>query len=131
MFLKGAGKGKCEVLILDPNRQEKHIPLRATGQDTYRCDYTPQTVGLHSVNIFYDGQPITGSPIGVNVRSGKLNRLVVFHATGDNVFARFQLMMLTKYALGVADYSRKAFVSATKRGFAFIRMMLEKVELSM
>jgi hypothetical protein len=32
-----------------------------------RCDYMPQQLGVHSVNVFFAGNPIPNSPFGVKV----------------------------------------------------------------
>ncbi|XP_015833310.1 filamin-A isoform X1 [Tribolium castaneum] len=66
---KNAGKGVPEVIILDPSGNKNSIPVtvRQTNQDLWRCEYISPTVGLHSVNIFFAGQPIPKSPYGVRV----------------------------------------------------------------
>jgi filamin len=66
---KNAGKGVPEVIILDPSGNKNSVPVtvRQTTQDIWRCDYLSPTVGLHSVNIFFAGQPIPKSPYGVRV----------------------------------------------------------------
>nr|XP_034194132.1 filamin-A isoform X4 [Osmia lignaria] len=66
---KDAGRGIPEVIILDPQGTKTTVPvkLRQTLPDVWRCDYTSPVTGLHSVNIFFAGKLIPGSPCGVNV----------------------------------------------------------------
>ena len=69
IFTEGAGKGKPEVIVLDPHGLKDAIPVRITpqGNDTYTCEYTPAQLGVHSVNVFFAGNPIPESPFGVKV----------------------------------------------------------------
>ncbi|XP_062702644.1 filamin-A isoform X5 [Aedes albopictus] len=66
---KDAGKGVPEVIILDPANHKTSVAakLRQLAQNQYRCEYTANEVGLHSVNVFYNGQQIKNSPFGVRV----------------------------------------------------------------
>ncbi|XP_049277169.1 filamin-A isoform X6 [Anopheles funestus] len=66
---KDAGKGTPEVIILDPANHKTSVAakLRQLGTDQWRCEYTAKQVGLHSVNVFFCGQQIRGSPYGVRV----------------------------------------------------------------
>lgn len=66
---KDAGKGVPEVIILDPEGHKTSVAakIRQTGPEAWRVDYTPLLPGLHSINIFYAGQPIKDSPVGVRV----------------------------------------------------------------
>ncbi|XP_050067857.1 filamin-A isoform X5 [Anopheles maculipalpis] len=66
---KDAGKGTPEVIILDPANHKTSVAakLRQVGTDQWRCEYTAKQVGLHSVNVFFCGQQIRGSPYGVRV----------------------------------------------------------------
>ncbi|XP_062534650.1 filamin-A isoform X10 [Armigeres subalbatus] len=66
---KDAGKGVPEVIILDPANHKTSVAakLRQLAQNQYRCEYTANQVGLHSVNVFYNGQQIKNSPFGVRV----------------------------------------------------------------
>lgn len=43
------------------------VKLRQTSPDVWRCEYVSPMTGLHSINIFFAGKPIPGSPIGVNI----------------------------------------------------------------
>ncbi|XP_046746702.1 filamin-A isoform X4 [Diprion similis] len=69
IFTKEAGRGVPEVIILDPQGSKTSVPvkLRQTSPDVWRCEYVSPVVGLHSVNIFFAGKPIPGSPLGVRV----------------------------------------------------------------
>lgn len=69
VFTKDAGRGVPEVIILDPQGSKTTVPakLRQTSPDVWRCEYVSPVTGLHSVNIFFAGKPIPGSPIGVNI----------------------------------------------------------------
>ncbi|XP_050087655.1 filamin-A isoform X6 [Anopheles aquasalis] len=66
---KDAGKGTPEVIVLDPANHKTTVAakLRQIGADQWRCEYTAKQIGLHSVNVFYCGQQIKGSPYGVRV----------------------------------------------------------------
>ncbi|CAG9759879.1 unnamed protein product [Ceutorhynchus assimilis] len=66
---KAAGKGVPEVVILDPSGNKNSVPVkvRQTSPDVWRCEYISNTLGLHSVNIFFAGQPIPNSPFGVRI----------------------------------------------------------------
>lgn len=69
IFTKDAGRGTPEVVILDPAGHKNTVPVkvRSLSDDTYRCEYVASGIGLHSVNIFFAGQSIPGSPFGVKV----------------------------------------------------------------
>lgn len=71
IFTKDAGRGTPEVIILDPAGHKNTVPVkvRPLNDDTYRCEYVASGLGLHSVNIFFAGQSIPGSPFGVKVSS--------------------------------------------------------------
>lgn len=73
--LAGAGRGVPEVIVLDPAGQKNTVPvkIRQTSPDEWRCEYVSTSIGLHSVNVFFAGQPIPSSPYGVKVSAGKLN----------------------------------------------------------
>ena len=43
-----------------------------------RAEYTATTLGLHSVNVFFAGKPIPGSPFGVKVGPGKYGYTAAF-----------------------------------------------------
>lgn len=69
IFTKDAGRGTPEVIILDPAGHKNTVPVkvRELGDGTYRCEYVATGLGVHSVNIFFAGQSIPGSPFGVKV----------------------------------------------------------------
>lgn len=68
-----AGRGVPEVIVLEPNGQKNNVPvkLRQLAPDNWRCEYVPTLTGLYSVNVFFAGQPIPGSPFGVRVSPGQ------------------------------------------------------------
>lgn len=68
-MITDAGKGVPEVVILDPSGNKNSVPVkvRQTTPDLWRCEYLSTVVGLHSVNIFFAGQPIPNSPFGVRI----------------------------------------------------------------
>lgn len=57
------------MVVLDPAGHKTTIPvkLRQIEQELWRCEYTSTQIGLHSVNIFFGGEPIKGSPFGVKI----------------------------------------------------------------
>ncbi|CAK9811186.1 cher [Anthophora plagiata] len=69
IFTKDAGRGVPEVIILDPQGSKTTVPvkLRQTLPEVWRCEYTPPQTGRHSVNVFFAGKLIPGSPHTVNV----------------------------------------------------------------
>ena len=69
IFTEGAGKGKPEVIVLDPHGLKDAIPVKITpsGNDIYTCEYMTTQLGVHSVNVFFAGNPIPDSPFGVKV----------------------------------------------------------------
>lgn len=68
----GAGSGTPEVVILDPAGHKTTVPvkLRQIEQELWRCEYTSALCGLHSINVFFAGEPIRNSPFGVKVLPG-------------------------------------------------------------
>lgn len=71
-LVSDAGKGVPEVIILDPAGHKNTVPakLRQISPDNWRCEYMAQSVGLHSVNVFFAGRPLPTSPYGVRVTPG-------------------------------------------------------------
>lgn len=67
--MSDAGLGQIEVVILDPQGKPNTVPLRLRQltEHIYRCEYVAQANGMHSVNVFFAGKPIPGSPYGVKV----------------------------------------------------------------
>lgn len=66
---KDAGRGVPEVIVVDPAGHKNTVPVnvRQTSPDQWRCEYVSPNVGLHSVNVFFAGQPIPNNPFGVRV----------------------------------------------------------------
>lgn len=69
IMTQDAGKGVPEVIILDPQGHKTSVAakLRQIEPNTWRCEYVPASAGTHSINVFYAGKPIPGSPFGVRV----------------------------------------------------------------
>ncbi|XP_045034750.1 filamin-A isoform X2 [Daphnia magna] len=69
IFTKDAGKGVPEVIVLDAAGQRNTVPvkLRQISPEVWRCEYVANSVGVHSINVFFAGQPIPKSPFGVRV----------------------------------------------------------------
>lgn len=69
IFTKDAGRGTPEVVVLDPNGMKNTVPVkvRQISPDVYRAEYVAVATGVHSVNVFFAGQPIPKSPYGVRV----------------------------------------------------------------
>ncbi|CAG0912726.1 unnamed protein product [Notodromas monacha] len=69
IITKDAGRGTPEVIILDPSGNRNTAPVKVTQltADTWRCEYVASVVGFHSINIFFAGNPISGSPFGVRI----------------------------------------------------------------
>ena len=66
----GAGKGRPEVIVIDPHGRKDSVPVKVSETEepeVYKCDYIAPNVGLHSVNVFFAGNPIQKSPFGVKV----------------------------------------------------------------
>lgn len=57
------------MIILDPAGHKTTVPakLRQIERDLWRCEYTSSLMGLHSVNVFFGGEPIKSSPFGVKI----------------------------------------------------------------
>lgn len=67
IFTSDAGRGTPEVIILDPAGHKNTVPvkLRVVSEGVHRCEYVASTVGLHSINVFFAGEPIPKSPFGI------------------------------------------------------------------
>lgn len=67
-----AGRGVPEVIVVDPAGRKNTVPVntRQISPDLWRCEYVSSDVGLHSVNVFFAGQPIPNSPYGVRIAPG-------------------------------------------------------------
>ncbi len=66
-----------DCVILDPQGNRDAVKPRLTRQseDVYLVEYTPKTEGLHSVNVFFAGQPIPASPFGVMVAASESEKV--------------------------------------------------------
>ncbi|XP_076447622.1 filamin-A-like isoform X2 [Babylonia areolata] len=90
VFVKGAGNGKVDVVILDPHGRKDTV--RASVQpapgkeDTYLVEYATIDQGLHSVNVFFAGSQIPHSPFGVQVAPA--SNAKACYATGRGVQPR-------------------------------------------
>lgn len=62
-----------EVIVVDPAGHKNTVPVnvRQIAPDSWRCEYVTPVVGLHSVNVFFAGQPIPNSPFGVRISPGE------------------------------------------------------------
>lgn len=75
IFAQDAGRGTPEVIILDPKGNKDSVPLKilpTDEPDVYKCEYVATVLGLHSVNVFFAGNPIPHSPFGVKVSPASL-----------------------------------------------------------
>uniref|UniRef100_A0A0B7BJS8 Calponin-homology (CH) domain-containing protein n=1 Tax=Arion vulgaris TaxID=1028688 RepID=A0A0B7BJS8_9EUPU len=85
-----AGKGTIDVAILDPHGHRDKVrpainPI-ADKEGSYLVEYVPMEPGLHSVNVFFTGRQIPGSPYGVSVSPA--SNAKACYATGRGVQAR-------------------------------------------
>ncbi|VVC42331.1 Hypothetical protein CINCED_3A018391 [Cinara cedri] len=64
----GQGVVTCTVTNPSGSRTESFITPQSDG--TYKISYTPFEEGPHTIDIYYDGVPIVGSPFSVNVKRG-------------------------------------------------------------
>lgn len=57
------------MVILDPAGHKTTVPaqLHNVAAGLWRCEYTAQQLGLHSINVFYAGAAVPHSPFGVRV----------------------------------------------------------------
>ncbi|XP_013793707.1 filamin-A-like [Limulus polyphemus] len=69
VFTKDAGKGQLQIIVLDQqnNRNTTICRLTKVSEYIYQCQYVAQTVGIHSISIFFSGQQIPYSPFSVTV----------------------------------------------------------------
>lgn len=80
LLTDGAGMGKADVVIVDPTgNQDTVLPtIRSIGESHYRVEYIPESVGMHSINVYYEQSHIIGSPFGVFVNEIKVkSRLMI------------------------------------------------------
>ncbi|XP_050427022.1 filamin-A isoform X1 [Adelges cooleyi] len=64
------GQGVVTCTVTNPSGTRTETFIAPQGDGTYRISYTPFEEGQHTVEIFYDGMPIVGSPFSVNVKRG-------------------------------------------------------------
>uniref|UniRef100_A0A1A9V6E1 Calponin-homology (CH) domain-containing protein n=1 Tax=Glossina austeni TaxID=7395 RepID=A0A1A9V6E1_GLOAU len=69
ILTKDAGRGVPEVIIIDPANHKTSVAakVRQIENDVWRCEYVSALTGLHSVNVFYAGTPVPGSPFPVKI----------------------------------------------------------------
>lgn len=72
-----AGMGAVDVAILDPegHRDATRPTITQKSEGVWLVEYTPAAPGLHSVNVFFAGKAIPGSPFGVGIAPG--NKLML------------------------------------------------------
>lgn len=72
-----AGQGTVDVVILDPHGRKDSVRPAISKKDNgiYNVEYIPLEAGLHSVNVFFAGSAIPGSPFGVGVSPGKIGKM--------------------------------------------------------
>ncbi|GFN93495.1 filamin-a-like [Plakobranchus ocellatus] len=90
VFTQLAGKGTVDVAILDPHGHKDKVRAAISpvvGKDgVYLVEYTAIEAGLHSVNVFFSGTQIPGSPYGVNVAPA--SNAKACYATGRGIQPR-------------------------------------------
>ena len=86
--------GNVDVAIVDPHNNKDAVRPTVTKRNevTWLVEYTPVEEGLHSVNVFFIGKPIPGSPYGVGVAPGKRTSAPSF---------RYKVSQITIYVLSV------------------------------
>lgn len=58
---------QLNIIVVNPQSDEIEIkPLERVG-NTSVCCYRPQTIGLHSLNVFLDRKHVPGSPFPIRV----------------------------------------------------------------
>ncbi|XP_068726935.1 E3 ubiquitin-protein ligase TRIM71-like [Montipora capricornis] len=73
---------KIKVDVLTPEGDQLKIDIKDTKDGNYRVTYTPQGAGQHRVEIFVNGQPLTGSPWIVQVHEHKYQFAFQFGSEG-------------------------------------------------
>ena len=66
---KDAGSGNIDVIIVDPHGNKDLVRPAISRRDptTYHVEYVPREPGLHTVHVYFAGNPVPGSPFSVNV----------------------------------------------------------------
>ncbi|RUS81267.1 hypothetical protein EGW08_010971 [Elysia chlorotica] len=90
VFTSLAGKGTVDVAILDPHGHKDKVRAAISPvvgkEGTYLVEYTAIEPGLHSINVFFSGTQIPGSPFGVNVAPA--SNAKACYATGRGIQPR-------------------------------------------
>jgi filamin len=90
VFTQQAGKGTIDIAILDPHGHRDKVRPSITPvvgkEGTYLVEYISMEPGLYSINVFFSGRQIPGSPYGVNVAPA--SNAKACYATGRGVQAR-------------------------------------------
>ncbi|XP_022174561.1 filamin-A isoform X2 [Myzus persicae] len=64
------GKGVVTCTVTNPSGSRTETFITPQSDGTYKISYTPFEEGPHTIDIYYDGVPIVGSPFSVNVKRG-------------------------------------------------------------
>ena len=74
-----AGFGHVDVAILDPHGHKDTVKATVVkrSEESWYVEYKPKEEGLHSVNVFFAGKAVPGSPFGVGVSTGQHLSLAV------------------------------------------------------
>ncbi|KAI6171470.1 hypothetical protein M3Y97_01048000 [Aphelenchoides bicaudatus] len=70
-------KNNAEVLILDPRGNKLNNHNQKVGA-SIAYSFTPESIGLHSVNVFVDKRHIEGSPFALNAQPTMASNAVVW-----------------------------------------------------
>ncbi|XP_068726776.1 E3 ubiquitin-protein ligase TRIM71-like [Montipora capricornis] len=73
---------KIKVDLLTPEGDQLKTDIKDTKDGNYRVTYTPQCAGQHTVEIFVNGQPLTGSPWIVQVHQHQYQFAFQFGSEG-------------------------------------------------
>lgn len=91
-ILADSENGIPEVIVLDPAGHKTSVPvkMRQIDENRWRCEYASNLTGLHSVNVFFGGIPVKGSPFGVKIAPSKefhINLLYIQIIITENCFS--------------------------------------------
>ncbi|XP_067932451.1 filamin-A-like isoform X2 [Watersipora subatra] len=64
------GEGKVRAVVTSPSGAKNDTKVTNNGDGTYRVAYAPYQEGPHEIDITYEGLPIPGSPLQVEVVPG-------------------------------------------------------------
>ncbi|XP_068726647.1 E3 ubiquitin-protein ligase TRIM71-like [Montipora capricornis] len=73
---------KIKVNILTPEGDQLNTDIKDTKDGNYRVTYTPQCAGQYRVEIFVNGQPLTGSPLILQVHQHQYQFVFQFGSKG-------------------------------------------------